>query len=165
MGIGRSNFKLEEFEYLAASEDTVLLRVAGRWARPPRHADLVATTPDGRMTLEALPQAPGVDATWRAAYSAPGDLLDGASPRFQLVTTAGKSVSLPEPVERAVGQKPTPRPPAALKPAGLLGRRRAAKRLTRGDQAVGVDLRPALAHERSAREAAEHELQDALHRA
>jgi hypothetical protein len=165
MAFGRDSFKLSEFEYLAASEDAVLLRVAGRWNRTPRHADLVATTPDERLTLEALPQAPGVDATWRAAYSAPGDLLDDSRVHFLLVTGEGKSVPLPVPVERTVGQKPArPAPKPAAKPPGLLARRRSAKRLTRAGKPAG-DLRPALARERSAREEAEQQLQEAVRRA
>jgi hypothetical protein len=156
MQFGRGNFKLAEFEYLAATDDAVLLRIAGEWTRVPRQCDLVVATPKERITLEALPQVPSDDPAWRAAYSAPASVL-GAQSRFQLVPERGGKVSLPAPVERAVGA-PTPKSKPKAKPRpphGLLARRRAARKLTRAGRAVGVDLRPALERERSAREAAE----------
>jgi chromosome segregation ATPase len=176
--MGRAAFKLQEFEYLTATEDAVLLRIAGRWSREPRGCDLVVTTAEDRLTLEALPQAPSGDRIWRGAYSAPPEVL-APRVRFNLVTSDGRTVALPPPAERSVSRHRAAAPKNGQESAGLIARRITARRHARARRALGADISPLLERERAARAAAEHaageerterertaaELRDALRRA
>jgi len=105
-----ATFDVERFEHVAATPGTALLRVAGRWRSDQRErlSPPMLVVDDGRRThrLAALPgpddAAPsaGPDApVWRAAFSAPIDLLADAKTVFALDAGQNLIVDLPRPAE------------------------------------------------------------------
>src|SRR3954451_2607679 len=99
-------FELREFEYMAATADSVLLRVAASWSDAPQECKLIAPSDDGgESTLEPLPQ-PQSDDLWRAAYPADGDVVRARAAHFALLAPDGTRIDLPQPSERSIGQPP-----------------------------------------------------------
>jgi chromosome segregation ATPase len=100
----RQRFEVDQFEYLKASADTVLLRLAGRWPEDmsgPDQAVLVVLGPLRPARLAPVPPAPAVHGgIWRAAYSAPLSLVLRPGVSFTLEGADGRRWPLPEPVER-----------------------------------------------------------------
>jgi hypothetical protein len=98
-------FEVERFESVAAGRGVALLRLAGRWrgeangttGRP------VLIVDDGRAShrLAALPEPEGQGDPWRAAFSAPADLLSGERLAFAL-DAGGETIRLPAPAEHAL---------------------------------------------------------------
>lgn len=155
----KTRFETEQFEYLKATETTVLLRVAGRWrGKAPESCALIALTGDGATRLEPLPPAPGGtrDDLWRVAYSGPIALVEQRGARFAL-EMGDERVALPRPGERgapaaaAAPKREKPAPPAHKR--SLLARRRDAR--VRAMAARGRETERVLSHERAARIAAE----------
>ena len=110
----RAAFELDEFEAVAATPDSVLLRIAGRWSREPGGCELVAHTRDGSKSLDALPALPPTGGTWRAAFSTTPTLVERDDVQFKLVPARGRRVRLPRPASRS--------PKAAAAPARERGR-------------------------------------------
>src|SRR4051795_4701199 len=126
-----ATFDAERFEHVAATAETALLRLSGRWRADQRErlSPPMLVVDDGRRThrLAALPgpddAAPlaGPDPQrWRAAFSAPAPLLGGgrafAAPAavgeggrvpFALDAGSGIFVALPRP-EAARRERPAP---------------------------------------------------------
>src|SRR4051795_4545996 len=130
-------FDVERFEHVTATPETALLRVSGRWVSDQRErlSPPMLVVDDGRRThrLAALPgpedAAPLADPEgprWRAAFSAPAELVTSARNVFALDAGRGAVVDLPPPppprparragVRRAAGaggRPPPPPPPRA----------------------------------------------------
>src|SRR5947199_103260 len=104
----RNRFDVDQFEYLTASADTGLLRLAGRWPngeQVPEEPVLVALGPLRPARLEPVPPAPAVNGgIWRAAYSAPLSLITRSGLRWQLQADDGRSWALPTPNERGASR-------------------------------------------------------------
>ncbi|MCW2989552.1 MAG: hypothetical protein JWM73_146, partial [Solirubrobacterales bacterium] len=89
------DFEVETFEHVSATPGTVLLRVSGRWRSGHRErlSPPMLTVDDGRRTHRLAP-LPGLDdaaplagpdaPVWRAAYSAPAELIAKGRPAFAL---------------------------------------------------------------------------------
>ena len=88
-------FDVERFEHVTATPETALLRVSGRWVSDQRErlSPPMLVVDDGRRThrLPALPgpedAAPLADPEgprWRAAFSAPAELITGTRNVFAL---------------------------------------------------------------------------------
>jgi hypothetical protein len=167
-------FTVDEFEYVEAGPGLALLRLAGRWraGAPALAVPLVAVSGDERLTLPPLPAPPASDGTWRAAYSAPSEMLHDAAATFELEPPAGRAIELPRPVEHGAAAlapveevaRPEPMRPvaAAPEPALVIAEERPAPRLfgrRRQPQPPQPEshaaLMEALAAERHARQAAE----------
>lgn len=176
-------FTVDEFEYVEAGPGLALLRLAGTWraGAPAIAVPLVAVSGDERLTLPPLPAPPASDGTWRAAYSAPAEVLHDASATFELEPPAGRAIELPRPVEHGAAalepalevveaaepepvREPVPVPEAEprAEPALVIAEERPASRLfgrRRQPQPAQPEshaaLMEALAAERHARQAAE----------
>src|SRR4051794_29046622 len=104
----------------------MLLRVAGRWRSDHRERlpAPMLTVDDGRRTHRLAP-LPGLDdanplaspdgQTWRAAYSAPIELVGRGRPAFAL-DTGGRLTDLPRPAEGS-RSRPAAVPSPARKPS------------------------------------------------
>lgn len=156
----KTRFQIEQFEYVKATETTALLRIAGRWrGAAPERCALVAIGTDAATRFDALPQTPSgtSDDLWRAAYSAPLEVVETRGAAFELDTGHAR-IRLPHPAERgAAGAGPAPERSAAgneSKP-GLLARRRDAR--LKAMAARKREGERALARERQARQAAERD--------
>src|SRR3954465_13035962 len=98
----------ERFEPVAATAETTLLRLSGRWHSDQRErlSPPMLVVDDGRRT-QRLAALPGPDAArplagpepprWRAAFSAPAGVLEDARVAFALDAGAGVFVDLPRP--------------------------------------------------------------------
>src|SRR3954468_15454814 len=153
-----ATFDVERFEHVAATAETALLRLSGRWRADQRErlSPPMLVVDDGRRThrLGALPRPQGAaplagpdPPRWRAAFSAPADFLEGSHMAFALDAGSGVFVDLPRPQparRERPAPRPRPRPPgagprrvrgrrAARRPAGPRGRREAGARAPRGD--------------------------------
>ncbi|HVW16838.1 MAG TPA: hypothetical protein VHB30_01190, partial [Solirubrobacteraceae bacterium] len=103
-----AQFEVESFEHVAATPGTVLLRVTGRWHGEQRERlpAPMLTVDDGRRTHRLSP-LPGLDEpspvagpeapTWRAAYSAPAELVRAGRTAFALDAGRGGLADLPRP--------------------------------------------------------------------
>jgi hypothetical protein len=155
-------FQAEEFEYVEAGPDLALVRLCGTWRSVVPHGDvgLVAWLAGERIPLTPLPAPPAPEGEWRAAYSAPVELIADPAAAFELEPPGRDPITLPPPV--AHGTAPPPEPaPAEPKPEPeqeqerprLFSRRRSSP----APPAEAPDLRAALRSEREARQAAERE--------
>ena len=101
-----ARFTLHRFEYIRASTETTLLRLAGHWgqpAGPPTDHALVITSEERAERLTQLPQPPAHGgAIWSAAYSAPLDLVKSQEARFEVELPGWLRVPLPHPRERRI---------------------------------------------------------------
>ena len=98
MRLRRPDLRVESFEYVEVAPGLTLLRLSGEWrGRAPDGVRLVGAGEE----LGALPEPPPADGDplWRAAFSAPGEVLGGP---FVLDTHDGRSVDLPLPVAAAL---------------------------------------------------------------
>jgi len=151
------DFEVESFEHVSATPGTVLLRVSGRWRSGQRErlSPPMLTVDDGRRTHRLAP-LPGLDdaaplagpdaPSWRAAYSAPAELIASGRPAFAL-DAGGGLTDLPRPAAgRAV--RPRTAPPAA--PARVERKREDRRGAMR-------ELQRSLDEERSARAEAERQ--------
>jgi predicted nucleic acid-binding Zn-ribbon protein len=150
----RPAFQVETFEYVEAGPGLALLRLAGTWRAgdPPGGAELVVVSAGERVTLAPLPAPPAGDGDplWRAAYSAPPDLLHAA---FELDPPAGRPIPLPAPVEHGAAEADDAEDaeeavdePQAAAPRRRFGRRREQPRPASTDalDAVREELRGAV---------------------
>src|SRR3954447_6403976 len=116
-------FDVERFEHVTATPETALLRVSGRWVSDQRErlSPPMLVVDDGRRThrLPALPgpedAAPLADPDgprWRAAFSAPAELITNTRNVFALDAGRGAVADLPRPVEgrRERRAEPAPEP-------------------------------------------------------
>src|SRR4051812_31699036 len=117
-------FEVEQFEHVAATPGTVLLRISGRWRSDQRErlSPPALVIDDGRKTHRLLPlpgpedSAPqsGPDAPeWRGAFSAPAELLAGGGLAFALDAGRDILMDLPRPRERGRGGGGAASPAAA----------------------------------------------------
>src|SRR5215217_7901237 len=114
-------FLVERFEHVAATPDTVLLRISGGWRSDQRErlSPPMLVVDDGRRT-HRLPALPGPDDAaplaapdapeWRGAFSAPAALMEGRRTVFALDAGRGTIVDLPRP--QPIGRGGSPRPAA-----------------------------------------------------
>ncbi|MDX6715939.1 MAG: hypothetical protein QOH30_2497, partial [Baekduia sp.] len=182
-------FEVQSFEQVPAGPGTVLLRIAGRWVGPAREQlpRPLLLLDDGRRThrLSALPgpddvapQSGPEGLPWRAAFSAPADVVASTRLAFALEAGRGVIVDLPRPTGRGGGPRARPEPVVAP-PADDAGRvrpfrRRAGAReeppaapprpSAAGETARAADvaaLRARIAEERIARENAERHAAEA----
>src|SRR3954451_22822522 len=169
-----ATFDVERFEHVAATKETALLRVAGRWRSDQRErlSPPMLVVDDGKRThrLAALPgpddAAPsaGPEAqVWRAAFSAPSELIENARRVFALDAGQNVVAALPRPAE---GRRQRPAEAAREeggggRGAGLLDRERLEDAERRAvDRRRGVrELEQRLDGERSARVEAERRAQ------
>src|SRR5947208_14379162 len=105
-----TTFDVDRFEHVAATPETALLRLSGRWQADQRErlSPPMLVIDDGRRThrLPALP-GPGDAAPlagpeaprWRAASSAPAGLIGGKGTVLPLDAGRGASVSCAPPRE------------------------------------------------------------------
>jgi chromosome segregation ATPase len=101
-----ARFSLHRFEYLRASTESTLLRLAGRWAgdiTPPGDPTLVISSSERTLRVTPLPQPPSAADHWIAAYSVPLTLVRGVDARFELKLTESARIALPHPRERTIG--------------------------------------------------------------
>src|SRR5690348_12731681 len=114
-------FDVERFEHVTATPETALLRVSGRWVSDQRErlSPPMLVVDDGRRThrLPALPgpedAAPLADPDgprWRAAFSAPAELIVNARNVFALDAGRGAVADLPRPVEARRERRAEPAP-------------------------------------------------------
>src|SRR6185503_5956787 len=120
------SFDVERFEQVAAGAGMVLLRVAGRW-----HADTATELDQPELVVDDgaeehhLPMLPAPGAaplsadpsgvTWRGAFSARGELLEG---RHTFALHAGGDVLvLPPPAPPTEAPSPAPTPDEAVREA------------------------------------------------
>src|SRR3954469_12637773 len=142
-----ATFDVERFEHVAATAETALLRLSGRWRADQRErlSPPMLVVDDGRRThrLAALPgpedAAPlaGPDGPgWRAAFSAPVDLIEGRGTAFALDAGRGALVDLPHPVAGRRERRPPPprRGPPRAPPPAAAGDPRGARRGGAGRQ-------------------------------
>src|SRR5438128_2171903 len=105
-------FEVERFEHVSATPETALLRISGHWSsrKQQRLSPPMLVIDDGRRT-HRLAALPGPDDAaplagperprWRAAYSAPAEVLSGARVAFAL--EVGRTmVDLPAPAASEV---------------------------------------------------------------
>ena len=154
-------FQVEEFEYVDAGPDLALVRLSGSWktGAPKGEVGLVAWLGGERIPLSPLPAPPADGGAWRAAYSAPPELLTDPATAFELEPPRGEAITLPAPVEHGTAPEPPAQPErrvaertAAPERSRLFGRRRPAAPFPRSDE-----VRTALRSEREARQAAERQ--------
>src|SRR5438552_4104341 len=111
-GVRAVSFELESLEFVAASDEVGLLRVAGRWVAPADRAlsDIVLVLTRDSETLEipplpdlegAAPVASHYGEAWRGAFTLAVEMIE--DPRCELVLVAGKDARapLPRPGEEA----------------------------------------------------------------
>src|SRR6185503_8247079 len=122
-----ATFDVERFEHVAATAETALLRLSGRWRADQRErlSPPMLVVDDGRRThrLAALPgpedAAPlaGPDPPrWRAAFSAPVGFIEASHVAFALDAGGGIFVDLPHP-QPARRERPAPPPAPTAAPA------------------------------------------------
>ncbi len=127
MNTGPLSFEVDQFEYVVASPETVLLRVAGRWrsAARERLPPPVLLIDDGRQVLrlaalpgpaDGAPSASPEGPPWKAGYSVKADLLRRPRTVFALDVGERGLVDLPRPTvrERAPLRPPEPTPDVRL---------------------------------------------------
>src|SRR4051812_10350206 len=162
-----TTFAVERFEHVTATAETALLRVSGRWHADQRErlSPPMLVVDDGSRThrLAALPgpedAAPlaGPDGPgWRAAFSAPLALVEGANAAFARAAGGGAVVALPRPVaarreRRPAVESPPPPPAAAIDEAALAASRAEAERRARERREAMRALEALLEDERHAR--------------
>jgi hypothetical protein len=155
-------FTVEEFEYVDAAPGLALVRLSGKWhaGDPPGDVGLAAWLGGERVPLSALPAPPSAEGSWRAAYSAPPELIADPATAFELEPPEAPPIALPAPVEHGTAET-EPETPAVARPETrayrdtaarprIFGRRRAPS-----TPADASGLRAALTAEREARQAAE----------
>src|SRR3954447_11051323 len=169
-----ATFDVERFEHVAATAETALLRLSGRWRADQRErlSPPMLVVDDGRRTHriaalpgpeDAAPLAGPAPPRWRAAFSAPVGFLEGSRVAFALDAGGGIFVDLPRPQparrERPAPPKPAPAPrgPAAP-PVDARAREEAAERARERREAMR-SLEGLLAAERVARIEAERRAQ------
>src|SRR3954449_6083705 len=122
-----ATFDVERFEHVAATADTALLRLSGRWRAEQRErlSPPMLVVDDGRRThrlaalpgpQDAAPLAAPHPPRWRAAFSAPVAFVEAAHVAFALDAGGGVFVDLPRP-QPARRERPAPPPPAPRAPA------------------------------------------------
>ncbi|MEA2422562.1 MAG: hypothetical protein QOF55_1661 [Thermoleophilaceae bacterium] len=116
-------FAVETFEYVHASPELALLRLAGTWraGNPAGDVGLAAWIDGERIGLSPLPAPPSEGDSWRAAYSASPELLSDPPATFELEPPAGPPIPLPAPVEHGAAVAEAPRE----EPHRFFSRRRA----------------------------------------
>src|SRR2546423_1620778 len=120
-GVTGIEFELETIEFVRASDDTGLLRMAGRWFAPANRLldEVVLSVVLGPETLELrpLPDLSGVGRVaspagedWRAAFMMNAQVAE--DPRAEFVLSAGEDgqVALPRPGEWEEAQPTEPEP-------------------------------------------------------
>src|SRR3954452_19668244 len=193
----KPTFEVQTFEQVPAGPGTVLLRIAGRWVGTARERlpPPLLLVDDGRRTHRLSP-LPGPDDSapmvapeglaWRAAFTAPTELIAGRT-AFALEAGRAGIVDLPRPTGRGAtpaplatppapgplqsGQagpdgptSPSRAPPASEPPPGRTGLRRRRPTFEASDLARAADvaaLEARLAEEREARETAERRANEA----
>jgi hypothetical protein len=153
-------FEVEVFEFVDAAPGLALVRLSGSWraGEPKGDVGLVAWLGGERIPLSPLPAPPVGEGSWRAAYSAPPDLLTDPAAAFELEPPRGDAITLPPPVEH--GTAPPSVRPAVAAPLPAVAAERERPRLFGRRRAVAPfpgdsELRMALRSEREARQAAE----------
>src|SRR3954451_20325795 len=162
-----TTFAVERFAHVSANAETALLRVSGRWYADQRErlSPPMLVVDDGSRThrLAALPgpedAAPlaGPDGPgWRAAFSAPLALVEGAKTAFALEAGRGAIDGLPRPVaarreRRPAVESPPPPPAAAIDEAARPASRAKAERRARERREAMRALEALLEDERHAR--------------
>ncbi len=138
---GTIDFELARFEHLVETQRGHIVRVTGTWSTPDDgdlpHPSLVVGAAEEALRLTPLP-IPGQDpprgdgtTTWRATYSIPKRLFDGAKiPPCRLQPAPDVLVDLPElalpsahePLPAAPPRRPPPTPPVPIpeSPAPLM---------------------------------------------
>src|SRR5215213_1257184 len=156
----RDQFKLELFEYVRATEETALLRLAGHWWGPgeaPAECDLLVVADGETDRLFALPQLPAAGEEWRAAYSVPTSLLGRDDAAFLLETPNGVTIDLPVPHEHGAAAPPPPPPAAPVEEtqpeagSGLIAKLVEERRARRTERELERERQQALDRERAAR--------------
>ena len=105
-------FEVDRFEHVEATPGTVLLRISGRWLADQRErlSPPLLIVDDGRRTHrlaplpgpdDAAPSAGPEGPAWRAAYSAPAELVGRGRMAFALDAGRGALTDLPRPAARA----------------------------------------------------------------
>src|SRR3954469_1310475 len=116
-------FEVQSFEQVPAGPGTMLLRIAGRWVAPSRErlAAPLLLLDDGRR-IHRLSPLPGPDDVapmvgpegfeWRAAFSAPADVVAETRMAYALQTGRGQITDLPRPTGRRgrLAAAPAPAP-------------------------------------------------------
>src|SRR3954471_15299623 len=159
-----ATFDVERFEHVAATKETALLRLSGRWrsAQRERLSPPMLVVDDGRRTHrlaarpgpeDAAPLAGPEAPSWRAAFSAPAGLIEGRGTAFALDAGRGALVDLPHPVAGRRERRPPPPPEvsAALDEEALAASRAEAERRARERREAMRALEGLLATERDAR--------------
>src|SRR5947208_3875538 len=168
-----TTFDVDRFEHVAATPETALLRLSGRWQADQRErlSPPMLVIDDGRRT-HRLPALPGPEDAaplagpeaprWRAAFSAPAGLIGGKGTVFALDAGRGAIVDLPRPIEgRRQRAEPAPPPDEAA----LADARAEAERRARERREAMRALEGQLAVERTARvEAERHAAREAAAR-
>ncbi|HEX5922618.1 MAG TPA: hypothetical protein VFY45_02220, partial [Baekduia sp.] len=118
-------FEVQSFEQVPAGPGTVLLRIAGRWVGPSRERlpMPLLLLDDGRRTHRLSPLPGPEDAAplvgpegppWRAAFSAPAEVVASARVAFALQAGRGQITDLPRPTARGGRPVPVAPPPEAV---------------------------------------------------
>ena len=113
-GVRALSFELDAYEFVQASDELGLLRVAGRWVADVDRAlqDIVLTVSrDGELVeLDPLPDLRGAaplatpaGEAWRGAFTVAVELADDPRSEFALAAGDDVSVELPRPSEWGVG--------------------------------------------------------------
>src|SRR3954462_7037363 len=163
-----TTFDVERFEHVAATAETTLLRLSGRWRADQRErlSPPMLVVDDGSRTHrraalpgpeDAAPLAGPEGPRWRAAFSAPAALVGNARTAFALDAGKGALVDLPRPAEgrRARPEAAAPLPVAGIDPGALAEARAEAERRAHERREAMRSLEMMLEQERSARIEAE----------
>src|SRR3954451_7106022 len=144
-----ATFDVERFEHVAATAETALLRLSGRWRAEQRErlSPPMLVVDDGRRTHrlaalpgpeDAAPLAAPDPPRWRAAFSAPVAFIEAAHVAFALHAGGGVFVDLPRPAPARRGAAfPWPSPARRRRAASVPRRRlpRPAARRSRSTRA------------------------------
>src|SRR3954454_6587230 len=165
-----TTFDVERFEHVAATAETTLLRLSGRWRADQRErlSPPMLVVDDGSRTHrlaalpgpeDAAPLARPEGPRWRAALSAPAALVTNGRTAFALDAGKGAIVDLPRPVEgrraRVEPAAAAPLPVAGIDPGALAEARAEAERRAHERREAMRSLETMFEQERSARIEAE----------
>src|SRR3954453_12461184 len=164
-----TTFDVERFEHVAATAETTLLRLSGRWRADQRErlSPPMLVVDDGSRTHrlaalpgpeDAAPLAGPEGPRWRAAFSAPAAVLASTQAAFALDAGGGALAELPPPVAARRERRPEPPPArgdAALAEEAFADARAEAERRPRERREAMRALEEMLEAERGARVDAE----------